>query len=62
MPAADDELVCEATKLRKVQLRKAFAWIGATCKRNPLTNPTFVRFAKSGSSPEMYVSTMMDEV
>ena len=31
-----------------------------TCKRNPLTNPTFVSFAKSGSSPELHVSSMMD--
>ncbi len=49
-----------ATALKKVRHRKVFAEIGATCKRYPLTNPTFVGFAKLGSSPEMHVSTMMD--
>jgi len=54
-----------ATALKKAPPRIALAWIGTTCKRNPLTNPTFVSFAKSGSNrsnPEMHVSTMMDEV
>ena len=53
--------VCMATALKKVQPRIAFGSLGATCKRNPLTNPAFVSFGKSGSSAEMHGSTMMDE-
>ncbi len=62
MAAAGDDLVCEATELRKVHPQIASARIGATVKRNPLTNPAFVSFATSGSRPDMQVSTMMDEV
>ena len=41
-----------ATALKKVQRRIAFAWTSAAHKRNALSSPTFVSFAKSGSNPE----------
>ncbi len=62
MAAADDDLGLRGDGIRKVHPRIASAWIGATCNMIRLTNPTFVSFATSGSSPEMHVSTVMDEV
>ncbi len=60
MAAANDDLVCVATELRKATSSNSFCLDRShTYKRNPLTNPPLVHFAKSGSSPEMYVSTMM---